>query len=164
MKYAKIMYNNQQIWVSPDGTSILVNGVEVNQYLMRKQKKGANPFRYVSVKGKSIGVHRLVAMAYVPNPDDYKMVVHMDTNTLNNDYRNLQWGYQRLIAQNMKIMGRSYRTENHFRMHSKIRAKHISKIITRIKQGEPLSHIAKDYDTSAMSIHRVKKKFYANLK
>lgn len=164
MMYRKITFNHQEVKVSPDGTSILVNGVEVNQHVVRKRKRGASPFRYVSVKGRSVAVHRLVAMAYVPNPNGYKLVVHMDTDTLNNHHSNLQWGYQRMIAQNMKVAGRSYRNEKHFRLHSKIRAVDIPRVIVRLRRGETLRSIARDYGTSDMSVLRVKQRFYVNLK
>lgn len=39
-------------------------------------------------------VHRLVAEAFVPNPDGYSVVRHLDDNPDENDYRNLAWGTQ----------------------------------------------------------------------
>ena len=36
-------------------------------------------------------VHRLVAMAFVPNPNNYNRINHKDENKSNNDYRNLEW-------------------------------------------------------------------------
>jgi len=42
-------------------------------------------------KGKAIGVHRLVAMAFVPNPDNKPHVNHIDNNTMNSHASNLEW-------------------------------------------------------------------------
>ena len=42
-------------------------------------------------KRKSYKVHRLVAEAFIPNPDKYPMINHRDENTLNNMADNLEW-------------------------------------------------------------------------
>lgn len=36
--------------------------------------------------------HRLVAEAYIPNPDNLPVVMHLDDNPLNNNVSNLKWG------------------------------------------------------------------------
>lgn len=40
---------------------------------------------------KRFQVHRLVAIAFVPNPYNYNIVNHKDENPLNNYYTNLEW-------------------------------------------------------------------------
>lgn len=40
---------------------------------------------------KSYRVHRLVAEAFLPNPDNKPEIDHIDTNPLNNNINNLRW-------------------------------------------------------------------------
>jgi hypothetical protein len=46
---------------------------------------------YNNGKQKSSYVHRLVAKHFVPNPNNYKYVDHIDRNKDNNHYTNLRW-------------------------------------------------------------------------
>lgn len=40
---------------------------------------------------KSIKIHRLVAKAFIDNPNKYEQVNHKDENKLNNNANNLEW-------------------------------------------------------------------------
>lgn len=37
-------------------------------------------------------LHRLLAQAFIPNPNNYPVVMHLDNNKLNLDLNNLKWG------------------------------------------------------------------------
>lgn len=56
-----------------------------------------NPKGYMRVSIGSVGkrhhlkVHRLVAEAFVPNPDGKPQVNHKDGNNRNNSFTNLEW-------------------------------------------------------------------------
>ena len=45
-------------------------------------------------------VHRMVAMAFIPNPNNYPQIDHIDTNGLNNHVENLRWCTPKMNANN----------------------------------------------------------------
>jgi hypothetical protein len=57
-------------------------------------------------------VHRLVAMAWIPNPNNYPCVGHKDNNPFNNRVSNLYWCTQYQNMQQMVRDGRSKRGSN----------------------------------------------------
>lgn len=52
-------------------------------------------------------VSRLVALSFVPNPNNYPLVMHKDDNHLNNHYLNLEWGTQKQNIKQREDRGRS---------------------------------------------------------
>ena len=45
----------------------------------------------VSLKNKKYSVHRLIAITFIPNPNNYPIINHKDGNKLNNKVENLEW-------------------------------------------------------------------------
>ena len=69
-----------------------------NDWIMQgRELKLGNSGRYLQAylsvdgKGKSINVHRLVAEAFIPNPNNFPEVNHKDENRYNNSVDNLEW-------------------------------------------------------------------------
>ena len=45
-----------------------------------------------TIKKKSVLVHRMVAEAFIPNPQHFRVVMHKDDDKSNNHFLNLEWG------------------------------------------------------------------------
>ena len=48
-------------------------------------------YAYVTLKGRPRLLHRVIAMTFLPNPNNYPQVNHKDENKLNNCVDNLEW-------------------------------------------------------------------------
>lgn len=59
--------------------------------LIPRSKKYADIHLWKNSKYVSTHVHRLVALAFIPNPENKPEVNHMDGNRLNNNVNNLEW-------------------------------------------------------------------------
>ena len=58
-------------------------------------------------------VHRLVALVYIPNPDNKPFVCHKDNNPKNNKVSNLYWGTQSENILQCVRDGRHFKSLNH---------------------------------------------------
>lgn len=56
-----------------------------------KNRINGHGYKQVDLKGKQYKIHRLVALAFLDNPNNLPQVDHIDENKKNNDVSNLRW-------------------------------------------------------------------------
>jgi hypothetical protein len=75
--------------------SIIKNNEIVSYILQRKNLRNNKGYKVVTLfdhsKAKTVKVHRLVAKAFIPNPNNLPCVNHKDGIKSNNDMNNLEW-------------------------------------------------------------------------
>ena len=117
-----------------------------------------NGYKRVYICGKRFLVHRLIAKAFIPNPDSLPVVNHKDTNTLNNQVENLEWT---TVRDNI-IYSPTYqkRVENipkgetcHF---SVLTEKDVLEIMALLDEGMSCNQIASMYNVVPKSIRNIK--------
>jgi hypothetical protein len=85
--------------VDPDGR---VFSLLTKKFISSSERGGYRYFSLVRVqdgkrKRTTIGQHVLLAMAYIPNPKNEPIVIHINKNGLDNSLENLRWGTRKDI-------------------------------------------------------------------
>lgn len=99
---------------------------------VRLYKDGKYHYRYL---------HRLIAETFVPNPNNYRTVNHIDGNKLNNNIENLEWASDEMqqrhaFLSSLKPLGKSFTEEQLYEIYTmffieKRTPKEISNILNR---------------------------------
>lgn len=116
----------EEIWRDIDGLNgYAISNTGLVRYKdnpLRKQGFNHKGYPYLVIRGKSMLIHRMVAKAFIPNPDNLPTVNHIDGNKTNNHVTNLEWAthsdnirhsYRIGIRQNPKNMLGKFGYENH---------------------------------------------------
>lgn len=88
-------YNGNKYEIHSDGTIVSLNYNRTGLPKPLKQFYDKNGYAcvaiYVDKQTKRMKVHRLVAMAFIPNPNNLPQINHKDENKSNNQIDNLEW-------------------------------------------------------------------------
>ena len=93
-----------------------------HNYMPRKAKgrtlkliKQNNGYYCVNIKGKIHLVHRLVAEAFIPNPNNYPCVNHINGDKTDNRIDNLEWCTLQQNTQHAFDTGLNKKGKNHYK-------------------------------------------------
>lgn len=85
-EFKQIDYNNNYL-INKEGK---VYSLYTNKFI--KPTKSKSGYLYITFNdNKKIRLHRLIALAFIPNPNNYLEINHIDGNKENNNINNLEW-------------------------------------------------------------------------
>lgn len=73
------------------------NSSKIQEFILSPRQCGQKKAKYLAVilhngdKKRQVRIHRLVAEAFIPNPNNYTEINHKDENKYNNHVENLEW-------------------------------------------------------------------------
>lgn len=134
-----------------------VFGIKFNRYL--KLQKDKDGYLHCGLcknnKAKTYKVHRLVAITFIPNPNNLPQVNHIDANKANNNVSNLEWSSvkdQFKHAMKLNLMRKGEKIN-----FSKLKEKEVIAIKKQLKRNVHYSKIAIKYKVSPMTIWDISK-------
>jgi hypothetical protein len=117
-----------------------------------KQEIDRDGYRRVTLARKHFGVHKLVAMAFVPNPHKSPIVNHKDGVKHNNIPTNLEWVTVKQNAEHAVRMG----IHCNMKKGKRLRAEQVPLILERLAEGESRQQIARDFNIREGHIQKIK--------
>ena len=143
--------------VSEDGkVRRLIVASRTNEKIL-KQQVLPNGYAYVALcsgyKNQMFRVHRLVASAYIPNPNGFLQVNHKDGCKTNNHFSNLEWCDQSHNMKHAFDTGLESRPQGEKNARAVLTEKDIIEIRDRVRALT--NQCAKDLGVSYQTIHDI---------
>lgn len=116
-------------------------------------------YKYVSLKTngkmKHISIHRLLAIIFIPNPQNYPIINHKDGNKDNNSLDNLEWCTYKQNNDHAIQCGLARRAVGVNAPKAKLKPEDIPKIIEMRSKGTSYAEIGRKYNVAAGSIKAI---------
>ena len=130
---------------------ILKNKISIKGYL--------NVYLYLNGKKSGFQVHRLVAQAFIPNPNNYPLVMHLNDIRDDNYYKNLQFGTDKMNNDDKEKKGRGNQPKGEKHYFSKLTEKEILEIRAKyIPRKYSTIKLAKEYLVHHSTILKIVKR------
>ena len=91
MLYKPIPKKGYEDFNEISNTGIVRRNNRILSQHIRNGYKAISLYNKETKKSLTVNVHRMVALTFLDNPNNYKFVNHIDGNKLNNNYTNLEW-------------------------------------------------------------------------
>lgn len=118
-----------------------------------KSSFASGPYARVKVNGVRMYVHRLVAMTFIANPNNYPFVNHKDGIKSNNNSYNLEWCTRKHNDDHAKATGLILKGSKH--PNAKLDEGQVMTIKICHKQGIRTSNLAEYFKVSVSCIESV---------
>ena len=151
--------------VSNKGKPYIIKGKIMAQYVRRsKNLKQGDGYFAVGLrkekKQKGYFVHRIIALAFIPNPLNKPTVNHKDGNKLNNNINNLEWATHQENTKHAWKNGLCYSNSVHGEEH--YRSKLTENDVLFIRECSETNEMSTlelsiKYDVSRSHINRIKR-------
>lgn len=109
----------------------------------------------INGKCKTFMFHRLIANAFIPNPDNLPCINHIDGNKLNNQLSNLEWVTYSDNTRHAFRMGLTHPAIGKNTKHGKFTEEAIKHIRMLSKQGKSQYQIASIYNVTRSTIQQI---------
>ena len=152
--------NSVDYIVSTEGKIYSTKNVGRGKYHKElKQRKNQDGYLLVTTGKnayrKGIAVHRIIAKAFIPNPDNLPEVDHIDNNKENNNVNNLRWISSFDNKSRIPFEVRSITHKCELNGRAKLNSNDVSQIRKLFAEGESQYKIAKLYNRGWSTIHNI---------
>jgi len=142
---------NQHYFALKDGSVMSMDSGKPHKL---KPQSDGNGYRMVGIYGKMLKVHRLIAKALIPNPENKPEVNHINGIKADNCVENLEWCTRKeniAHAIEMRLV-----PQNQIFHTAKFTAEDVRKIRRMLKSGMQGKEIAEIYDVYPATISDIK--------
>lgn len=165
--------DKEEVWseTKVNGYAYIVSNFGRTARVLKPQFNKKTKYPQVSVGGRIISVHRLIAQALIPNPENKPCVNHIDFDKGNNRVDNLEWVTFSENSHHNYRNGRGVKYPKLFLQKNEIiesfKAGKLSRLQLAQKYRVPLhriQHIVKGVQTEASIINKLSKRNISDIK